>query len=90
MTENKEAERKINFSQTSYIFGVLSLITAFFTPLLGLVIGIVGLVQSRREKTKTSKFAMKLSIAGIIVSIVIFVVTFILISKSGALPSLPL
>ena len=89
MTE-KETVEKINFSQTSYILGVISLITAFFTPLLGLVIGVVGLIQSRRANNKVSKLARKLNIAGMIVSIVIFIITIVLVTKTGALQNFPL
>ena len=81
---------KINFSLTSYIFGVVSIVTAFFTPLLGLVFGIIGLVQSNKEKTKVSKSARKLNIIGIIVSVVLFTITIIVLMKSGNLPNLPI
>ena len=79
---------KINFELTSYILGVLSIVTAFFIPSLGLVLGIIGLVQSRKQKTKISRLSKKLNVIGIILSIVVFAITFFLILKTGgALPA---
>lgn len=81
---------KIDFSLTSYILGIVSIVTAFFTPLLGLTFGIIGLVQSTKQKTKVSRSAKKLNIIGIVISVVIFVVTLILLLKTGVtLPGFP-
>ena len=58
----KDKSDKIDFSQTSYLLGIVSIVMAFFTPLLGLAFGIIGLVQSAKQKTKISKLSKKLNI----------------------------
>jgi len=82
-------KEKINFSQTSYIFGIVSIVMALFTPLLGLVFGIIGLVQSARQKTDISRLSKKLNIIGIVLSIIVFGIGLFFLLKGVALPSLP-
>ena len=82
-------KEKINFPQTSYIFGIVSIVMALFTPLLGLVFGIIGLVQSSKQKTDISRLSKKLNIIGIVLSIIIFGVSLFFILKGLTLPSLP-
>ena len=82
-------KEKINFPQTSYIFGIISIVMALFTPLLGLVFGIIGLVQSSKQKTDISRLSKKLNIIGIVLSIIIFGVSLFFILKGFTLPSLP-
>ena len=86
MVDKKE---QVNFSQTSYIFGIVSIVMALFTPLLGLVFGIIGLVQSSKQKTDISKLSKKLNIIGIVLSIIIFGVSLFFLLKGFTLPSLP-
>ena len=81
---------KIDFPQTSYILGIISIVTAFFTPLLGLTLGIIGLVQSTKQKTKISKVSKKLNIIGIIASIAILAVTITFLLINGGLETFPL
>ena len=57
---------------TAYIFGILSIVFAFFIPLAGVTLGIVGLVLNKKEK---SKIAKKLNIIGIIIGAIIFIAT---------------
>lgn len=52
-----------------YILGILSIVFAFFVPLAGVILGIIGLVQNKKEKSKTAK---KLNIIGIIIGTIIF------------------
>ena len=42
-------------SQVSYILGIVSIVTAFFTPLAGIIFGVIGLIQSKKQKTPLSK-----------------------------------
>jgi len=86
MAEKKDG---VNFPLTSYIFGVVSIVMALFTPLLGLVFGIIGLVQSSKQKTDVSRFSKKLNIIGIVLSIIVFGVGLFFLLKGVALPSLP-
>jgi ABC-type spermidine/putrescine transport system permease subunit II len=80
---------KLDFSLTSYIFGVASIVLAFISPIAGLVFGIIGLIQSTRQKTKVSKVSKKLNIIGIIIACVLFAANIILFFKSGGLSNFP-
>lgn len=64
-----------DFSEVSYILGIMSIVTAFFLPLAGFILGIIGLVHSKKQKTALSKKARKFNIIGIILSIILFIVT---------------
>lgn len=86
MVEKKE---QVNFPQTSYIFGIVSIVMAFFTPLLGLVFGIIGLVQSTKQKTEVSKLSKKLNIIGIVLSVIVFGIGLFFLLKGGTFPGLP-
>ena len=85
------AEKKfqVDFSQTSYIFGIVSIVMALFTPLLGLVFGIIGLIQSAKQKTDVSRLSKKLNIVGIILSMLVFGAGLFFLLKGVTLPSLP-
>ena len=85
----KDKSDKIDFSQTSYLLGIVSIVMAFFTPLLGLAFGIIGLVQSAKQKTKISKLSKKLNIIGIVLSVIIFGITLFFLLKGVTIPSLP-
>ena len=85
---------KIDFGLISYILGIVSIVTAFFTPLAGLVFGIVGLVQSKKQKTELSKKAKKLNKLGIIFSAILLaisiaVVVYTYIAGTNLLQNLP-
>jgi len=59
----------------AYIFGILSIVLAFFQPFPGVVIGIIGLVQNRKEKSRTAKM---LNILGIIIGVAMIIIVMIL------------
>jgi len=48
------------------MLGIVSIVMAFFQPLAGIIFGIIGLVQNKKEKSVKSK---KLNIIGIVLSI---------------------
>lgn len=56
----------------AYIFGILSIVLAFFQPLPAIIIGIIGLVQNKQEKSKKAK---RLNIIGIVFGIIVLAVT---------------
>jgi len=62
----------------AYILGIISIVMAFFTPLAGLIFGIIGLVQSKKQETELSKKAKKLNIIGIVLSILFFIIIIII------------
>ena len=61
-----------------YVFGVLSIVFAFFQPFAALIIGIIGLVQSNRLKLQRAK---KLNIIGIVLSIIFAALSLLLIQQ---------
>lgn len=82
--------KKEDISLVSYILGIISIVLAFFTPLAGLIFGIIGFVQSKKQKTELSKKAKKLNIIGIVLSLILFAVTIALtvyLTKGGSIPS---
>ena len=65
---------KIDISSVSYVLGILSIVFAFVSPLAGLVLGIIGLIQSKKYKLLRSK---KLNLIGVILSIIFLVISLI-------------
>tara|TARA_Y100000310_G_C20438898_1_gene695080 strand:- start:583 stop:843 length:261 start_codon:yes stop_codon:yes gene_type:complete len=61
----------------AYVLGIVSIVLAFFTPLAGVVLAIVGLVQSKKEKSDLAKKAKKLNIIGLVLSLILFIVSVI-------------
>ena len=84
---------KVDFSTISYLLGILSIVFAFVLPFAGLVLGIVGIVQSSKLKFQKAK---KLNMIGIILSAIFIAVTIITMiystingtNYSGLLPSI--
>jgi len=56
----------------AYILGIVSIVMAIFQPLAGIIFGIIGLVQNKKEKSKKAK---KLNIIGIVIGVVLFLVS---------------
>ena len=66
-----------DFSDVSYVLGIISIVMAFFQPIAGFVFGVIGFLQSRSHKTPLSEKAKKLSIIGIIISIIVVVLSLV-------------
>ena len=66
---------KQDLSVVSYILGIISIVLAFFQPFAGLIFGIIGVVQSKKQKTELSKKAKKLSTIGIVLSVIVLIFT---------------
>ena len=72
----------------AYIFGILSIVLAFFQPFPGIIIGIIGLVQNRKEKSKTAKMLNTVGIIiGVAVIILLLLLTKYLASKNITFPT---
>lgn len=86
-TEIKMADN-INVATAAYVFGVLSIVLAFFSPFVGLVMGIVGLVHASKNNVPKAK---RLNIIGIILSIVLLLAFGFLLAlvgfESGSFPA---
>ena len=70
---------KIDFVSVSYVLGILSIVFAFLSPIAGLVLGIIGLVQSKRHGVSKAR---NLNILGIVLSIIFFIVSMIILFYS--------
>jgi uncharacterized membrane protein len=72
------SEKEAGFEEISYTLGLMSIISAILSINFGFIFGISGLILSRRKDTPLSKKARKLSIIGIIVSIVMLILVIVL------------
>ena len=80
---------KIDFGSISYVLGILSIVFAFFSPFAGLILGIIGLIQSNKLKLQKAK---RLNIIGIVLSAIFSILQVILqiltlTGGSGLFPS---
>jgi hypothetical protein len=65
---------KKDLGVVSYVIGLVSIVLAFFQPLAGLVLGIIGLVQSKKVG-KGAAQAKKLNIIGIVIGILMLIIS---------------
>lgn len=75
---------KHDFSQASYIMGILSIVFAIFNFPVGIVLGIIGVVLGKRQKTPLAARGRKFSTIGIIISLLMLLLAILII---GSLPS---
>ena len=73
-----------DLSVVSYVLGILSIVFAFLTPAAGLILGIIGFIQSKKLKTSLGRKARKFNTIGIILSVIILIISTILIFYSIA------
>jgi len=66
----------------SYILGILSIVFAFFTPVAGLVLGIIGYSMSKKHKGGLGKRAKKFNVIGIILSVIILIISTVVVIYS--------
>ena len=66
----------------SYVLGILSIVFALFTPVAGLIMGIIGYSMSRKHKGGLGKRAKKFNIIGIILSVIILIISIIVVVYS--------
>jgi len=81
--EKKSADNN-NFGVTAVVFGILSVVFSLVFPFFGIVFGVISLLfaikQKKINKNSWSKAAMILSIIGILLSIIIWIVTIVLLA----------
>ena len=65
---------KVDLKPVSYVFGILSIVFAFFSPFAGLIFGIIGLIQSNKLKFQKAK---RLNIIGIVLSVIFSIIQII-------------
>ncbi len=66
---------KKDFEHIAYIFGIISIVLAFFTPLAGFIFGIIGFNHAKKGRGALTKKAKKYNKLGIILSIILFLVS---------------
>ena len=71
---------KIDLRTVTYVIGILSIVFAFVNPIAGLILGIIGIVQSKKQNFPKAK---KLNTIGVVIS-VIFIVILIIVSIYAA------
>lgn len=79
MVIKKSVERKnenIPYDFASYIFGVLSIVLSFLSDagMGGIVLGIIGIVCAKQQKTALARKGKILSIIGLIIGLIVFAV----------------
>ena len=76
-------------SISGYVIGIVSLVLAFFNPLPGLILGIIGVIQCSKQKNKVSQRGKVLSIIAIIVSIIFIIIALLISFNVIKIPNLP-
>lgn len=73
-----------NFGVTAVVFGILSIVFSLVFPIFGIVFGVISLIfaikQKKINKNSWSKAGMILSIIGILLSLIIWIVTIVLLA----------
>ncbi len=77
-------------SLSAHILGIVSLVLAFFNPVPALILGIVGLVQSTKQKDARSNRAKILNIIAIIVSVLLIAAAIVISRNPSILGNIPL
>ncbi|GIU68618.1 MAG: hypothetical protein KatS3mg001_468 [Candidatus Pacearchaeota archaeon] len=80
-------KEKIDRVSVAYILGILSIVFAFISPLAGIIIAIIGIVQSNKGDAKKVR---NLNIIGLVLSIIIFVLSLFLVfsNLTNVVPSI--
>ena len=79
----KKGDEELNSKEhlrthSGYIIGIVAIVLAIFNPLPGIVLGIVGLVQSAKQKNAVSNKAKKFNVIAIILGVAILVASILL------------
>lgn len=74
-----ESSPKCDKSLVAYSLGIVSIVLAFFTPLAGVILGIIGLVQSKSSTSDLAKKAKTLNIIGLVFGLIIFIASLIML-----------
>jgi len=68
--------------EVAYIFGILSIVIALFIPLAGIILGIIGLFQNKRDNSRKAKI---MNIIGIVLGTLLFIATLVITYMSVSL-----
>ena len=79
----KIKREKLNFEIPAYVLGIIAIVQAFFSPIIAVVLSIIGLVFSYRQKTEFSRRARILNYVGLGISLLIIILGIIFYIKLG-------
>ena len=71
-TIKEMADKNLNYGFASYILGIISIVLAVISPPSGLILGIIGLTFSKKEKSEVARRGEKFSKIAIIISVIFF------------------
>lgn len=76
----KKGDMKMEYSKSflGYVLGIVSIVLAVFNPFPGLVLAIIGLSQSKKEKGALAKKAKVLNTWALVISIVLIILAVVL------------
>lgn len=72
MAKNKEDK-----SVAAYILGIMSIVFAFFQPVPGIILGIIGVAMSKKQSGALANKAKKFSIIGIVIGVIVLVISLV-------------
>jgi hypothetical protein len=75
--ETKRSEHNKFENQVNYVIGLGSIVFSFINPLLGFILGLIGLIISKDESSELATKSRKFSKIGLILSIIIFIIIII-------------
>jgi len=73
-SKNKGSETKENRSLVSFVLGIASIAMAFLSPVAGIITGIVGLVQGKKNNDDFTNLSRNLNITGVVAGAVVFII----------------
>jgi membrane-bound ClpP family serine protease len=76
-------------SLSGYILSIVALVFAFFSPVPGLVLGIISLVMCTKNKNKLSNKGKIMSLVAIGVSIIFIIIAALISFGVISLPNIP-
>ncbi len=74
---------------SGYILSIVAVVFSFISPVAGLILGIVSLVQTNKQKGQLAKKGKVLSIIAICVSIVFIILALLISFEVITLPNIP-
>jgi len=82
--ESESLKENSNYGLISYILAIVAIVEAIISPMAGIILGIIGLSFSVKEKSKLALKSKKLNIIAIVLGVLLFVA---ILASSVLLPS---
>lgn len=75
----KKEVSKEDLNNAPYILGIIAIVLAFVQPLVGLILGIIGLNMAKKNKGNLAENAKKLNKYAIIIAIIVLILLILLV-----------